>query len=201
MRKEKSGLGSRQGADLPIWLFPKKGSIGYKHSLPKANSPNRIVTASRNHQHPQGVMDLPQRFHCLCILSCQTHSGMAVQLPDCNVPDHPRIVGSWDSPHRIPYPWASNQGRLREKCWVLPQCPRSHSTPPSPCKDVIREAPFGASALEDWCQSVDPLRMSISTPRAMQVASSQDPATLCSTISSPQQLDQGPTIRKLSHGG
>ena len=51
---------------------------------------------------------------------------------------------------------------------------------------------------DNWCQSVDPPRMSISTPRAIEVAPRQDPATLCSTVTSPQQLDQGPIIRKLS---
>ena len=110
--------------------------------------------------------------------------------PGALTPDHPRTAG--------PREWACNQRLVKGETSGSPQRPRSHSAPPSPYEDIIMGAPLGASVPEDWCQSVDPPKMSIFTPRAMQVAPSQDPATLCSTISSPQQLDQGPIIRKLS---
>ena len=71
----------------------------------------------------------------------------------------------------------------------MPREPLRHSFP---LGGYHQGAPFGASAPEDWCQSVDPPKMSIFTPTAMQVSASQNQATLCSTISSPQQLGQGP---------
>ena len=106
----------------------------------------------------------------------------------------------------VPVPKCPTKGWLRERSWVLPQRPGSHSVPSSPYEDIIRglrSEPLHQKARrpDNWCQSVDPLMMSIFTPRAMQVAPSQDPATLCSTVTSPQQLDQGPIIRKLSRDG
>ena len=102
----------------------------------------------------------------------------------------------------VPVPKRPTKCWLRERCRVLPQRPRSHSVPSSPYEDIIRwlrSEPLHQKARrpDNWCQSVDPPRMSIFTPRAMQVAPSQDPATLCSTVTSPQQLGQGPIIRKL----
>ena len=131
---------------------------------------------------------------------------MAVLLPDGDIQEHSLLttLGLWvlGTPlAMVPVPGHPTKGCLRERCQVLPQRPRSHSAPPSPYEDIIRRAPFRASALEDWCRLVDPLKMSISTPRAMQVAPSHDQATLSSTVSSLQQLDQGPIIRKLSRGG
>ena len=119
---------------------------------------------------------------------------MAVLLPDGDVREHllpttlgPRVLGTPLA--AAPIPGCPTKGWLRERCQVLPQRPRSHSTSPSPYEDIIRETTFGESAPEDWCQSLDPPRMSIFTPKATQVAPSQDPAALCSTISlSPNSL-------------
>ena len=121
--------------------------------------------------------------------------------PGALAPDHRRTAGPRDPPGRGPRPWASNQRLVKGEMSGSPPTPREPLRPSFPYEDIIRGAPFGDSAPEDWCQSVDPPKMSICTPRAMQVAPSQDPATLCSTISSPQQLDQGPVIGKLSRGG
>ena len=119
---------------------------------------------------------------------------------------HPRTAGPWVSPSRSPRPQHPTKGWLRERCQVLPQRPGSHSVPSSHYEDIIRglrSEPLHQKARrpDNWCQSVDPPKMSIITPRAMQVAPSQDPATLCSTVTSPQQLDQGLIIRKLSRDG
>ena len=141
----------------------KKGPTGYKHSLSKANSPNKVVTASRispaSSQGGDGPSLMVPLTGCL-VLQDPLGNGC----PGALAPDHPRTAGSQDSPRRGPRPWVSNQGWLREKCRVLPQHPRSHSTPPSPNEDIIRGALFGASAPENWCQSVVPLKMSICTP-------------------------------------
>ena len=129
---------------------------------------------------------------------------MAV-LPDGDVRDHslpttlgPPVLGTPLA--AFPVPGSPTKGWLRERCRVFPQRPRSHSAPPSPYEDIIRGLRLEPLHQKNWCQSVDPLKMSISTPRPLQVAPGQDPAALCSTISSPQQLDQGPIIRKLSLG-
>ena len=121
-------------------------------------------------------------------------------------PDHPRTAGPWVPLAAVPISRWPTKGWLRERCRVLPQCPGSHSAPSSPYEDIIRGLclePLHQKARrpDNWCQSVDPPGMSIFTPRAMQVALGQDPATLCSTVTSPQQLDQGPIIRKLSRDG
>ena len=69
-----------------------------------------------------------------------------------------------------------------------PPMPKEPLRPSFSLQGYHQGAPFGASAPENWCQSVDPLQMSISTPRATQVSPNQDPATLRSTISSPNSL-------------
>ena len=97
-------------------------------------------------------------------------------------PDHPRTASPWITPSCSPHPWGPTKGWLRERCQAFPQHPGSHSTPSSPYEDIIRgvrSEPLYQKARrpDNWCQLVDPLRMSISTPRAMQVAPSQDPAT------------------------
>ena len=62
------------------------------------------------------------------------------------------------------------KGWLRERCRALPQRPGSYSVPSSPCKDIIRglrSEPLHQKARrpDNWCQSVDPPKMSIFTPR------------------------------------
>ena len=77
---------------------------------------------------------------------------MAVLLPDGDVREHslpttlgPRVLGTPLA--AVPVPGRPIKGWLREICQVLPQCPRSHSTPPSPYEDIIKG--FGASAPEE----------------------------------------------------
>ena len=122
---------------------------------------------------------------------------MAVLLPDGIVREHllpttlgPRVLGS---PLTVG-PSLGVQPRLAEgEMSGSPPMPKEPLRPSSLLQGYHQGgAPFGASAPEDWCQSVNPPKISISSPREKQVAPSQDPATLRSTISSLQQLDQGP---------
>ena len=81
----------------------------------------------------------------------------------------------------VPVPKRPPKGWLKERCRVLPQLSGSHSVPSSLYEDIIRgllSEPLHQKARrpDNWCQSVDPPRMSIFTPMAMQVTPSQDPA-------------------------
>ena len=187
----------------------KKGPIGYKHSLPKASSPNKVVPASgtlpaspHGGDEPSPMVPLTG---CLVLPNPLGNSRPAPRwrCPGPLAPNQPRTAGPQDSPSHGSRPSASNQRLVKEEMSGSPPMPREPLRPSFP----LRRYHQGGSVWnlctrrEDWCQSVDPPKMSISTPRAMQVAPSQDPATLYSTISSPQQLDQGPIIRKLSRGG
>ena len=94
----------------------KKGPIGYKHSLPNADSPNKVVTVSgdstvspqRGSGPPEDSPDWAR--------SCHPHSGTAVRHPAGGVREHslPTILGllALGSPCRVPSPWMGNEGYL-----------------------------------------------------------------------------------------
>ena len=127
--------------------------------------------------------------------------------PRVYTPDYPMIVGPWIALSRSPPSLASNQRLVKGEMSGSSPNVQGATPPLLPLTRIssggLHSEPLYQKARrpDNWCQLVDILRMSISTPRAMQVALSQEPATLCSTVTSPQQLDQGPIIRKLSRDG
>ena len=131
---------------------------------------------------------------------------MAILLPDGDVWEHslPTTLGpggSRDSPHCGLHPWVSNQGWLRERCQVLPQCPRSHSALPSNLRGDHQGGSVQSLCTRALVSVSEPSQDVHLHPQGNASCPSQNPAVLCSTISCPQQLDQGPIIGKLSHGG
>ena len=172
----------------------KKGPIGYKHSLPKADSPNKVVTASGTSPaspqggrwtFPDGSTDwglvLPDPLG-------NGHPAPRWQCPGALAPDHPRTAGPRDSPSSGPRPWASNQRLVKGKMSGSPSTPGEPLHASFPLRGYHQGAPFGSSAPEDWCHLVDPPKMSICTPRATQVAPNQDPATYVQPSQAPNSL-------------
>ena len=148
------------------------------------------------------VLPAPSRERLSCSQIVMSRGFTPPTTPGLRVPGFP--LAAFPSLSVQPKSW------LMERCRVLPQHPGSHSIP-SPltrissggsvrnlCTRRLEDQTTGASR---WTHEDVHLPRAIFTPRAMQVAPSQDPATLCSTVTSPQQLDQGPIIRKLSGDG
>ena len=135
-----------QGGDGRSWVIPRTGPL---------------------------VLPAPCRERPSCSQMVMSRGFTPPTTPGLRVPGFPLAA--------VPVPKRPTKGWLRERCRVLPQRPGSHSVPSSPYEDIIRglrSEPLHQKARrpDNWCQSVDPLRMSIFTPRAMQVAPSQDPA-------------------------
>ena len=103
-----------------------KGPIGYKHSLPNANSPNKDVTASRTLPASPWRGDEPSPMVPLTgCLVLPDHSGMAVLLPDGDFRGHspPNTLGPqvlWTPLAMVPVLRHPTKGWLRERCRVLP---------------------------------------------------------------------------------
>ena len=135
-----------QGGDGRSWVIPRTGRL---------------------------VLPAPSRERPSCSQMVMSGGFTPPTTPGLRVPGFPLAA--------LPVPKRPTKGWLRERCRVLPQRPGSHSVPSSPYEDIIRglrSEPLHQKARrpDNWCQSVDPLRISIFTPRAMQVAPSQDPA-------------------------
>ena len=140
-KRKKKCLAFRPGRGLisPTALF-KKGPIGYKHSLPKANSPNKVVTASRTSPaSPQGE-DGPSPMVPLTgrlALPDPLGNGRPAprwRCPGALAPDHPRTEGPRDSPSNGPHPWASNQRLVKGEMSGSPPTPREPFRPSFPLR-------------------------------------------------------------------
>ena len=105
----------------------------------------------------------------------------------------------------IPIPRHPTKGWLRERWQVLPQ--RQEATPPLlPLTRIssggLRSEPLHQNLEDQKTGAIcGPSKDVHLQPQGDASRPKPGPATLCSTISSPQQLDQGPIIRKLSRDG
>ena len=105
----------------------------------------------------------------------------------------------------VPVPKRPTKGWLRERCRVLPQRPGSHSVPSSPY-DISGASVRNLCTRELEDQTTDASRWTLqgspsSPPWQCKSPQTRIQQTLCSTVTSPQQLDQGLIIRKLSRDG
>ena len=122
-----------------MWLFSRKCQLATSNSLPNANSPNRVVTASGDSPaSPQGGNGPSQT---ILLTRC------SLARPTWEWPFSTQMAASEST--RSQPPWG---GGLGTPLITLPLCPSQ--TPYG--GSLGGGAPFGAFAPEDWCRSVDP---------------------------------------------
>ena len=143
-KKKSPAIRPSRGPISPTTLS-KKGPIGYKHSLPNASSPNKVMTASGDSPaFPQGgdgrswviprngrlVLPAPSWERPSCSQMVMSGGFTPPTTPGLRVPGFPQAA--------VPVPKRPTKGCLRERCRVLPQRPGSHFVPSSLYEDIIR---------------------------------------------------------------